>query len=76
MTNLLLFKNHSIANNGNIYRDDVLIFGMNIEKGQIHILRPNIHMHIISQGLYLLYKKYGQKLCYWQIMSEKDNPRL
>ena len=53
LTNLSLFKNLSIANNGNVYRDDVISFGMNIYKGQIHILRPNLNMCIFSQGRYL-----------------------
>ena len=46
-------KNLSIANNGNVYRDDVISFGMNIYKGQIHILRPNLYMAIFSQDCYL-----------------------
>ena len=76
LTNLSLFKNLSITNNGNIYRDDVTFFGMNIDKGQIHILRSNLDVLIISQGRILWNKTYFQKLSHWQIMTEKISKEI
>ena len=78
LTNLSLFKNLSIANNGNIYRDDVIIFGMIIDKGQIHILRSNLDTCIFSQsqGRYLWNNKYYQKLWQKKLTQEYDFFRI
>ena len=38
--NLYFFKNHLNTNNGIVYRNDGMIFGMNIDMVQIQFLSP------------------------------------
>ena len=43
LTHLFIFKKLSIVNNGNVYRENYVIFGMNTDIGHIHILWPKCY---------------------------------
>ena len=65
--NLYIFKNHLNTNNGNVYSSDGMIFGMNIDMGQIQFKAQNLYKYLMLQVVIEEISNYSRSMIFLRI---------